>query len=380
MNIIHTADLHLKNPATPEGARRLKVLGEICSLARDRQALVIAGDLFDSAAEARSLESSLRKLFTDIYPVSVFITPGNHDFLRGDNPFDGRLDLGQGRNVRVFSQQPFETAVIRKTVFYGVPFRKSASTTELLKTAGSRTTSEIKIAIIHGTSMDRHELSGWAFDSENAEEGGDLIIKDADLRSGGFAYAALGHIHRAAQWTTGECLFSYPGSPDAIRVTESDRHTVNAVEIDEEAGRASLERLPLASACSALREYVFVFPGDEAILADRLNAAIANNSKGKLLSFVVEGIADVNRVKDALSAVRMQWAGQLEADPEFQLRVEDMQPRSASMIMHTFLRRTRELAAEANTPERKDMVRRITSLGWRTLTGRATDPGEIIGS
>jgi DNA repair exonuclease SbcCD nuclease subunit len=380
MNIIHTADLHLKNTATPEGARRLRVLGEICALARERDALVIAGDLFDSAAEARSLESQLRKLFTDIYPVSVFIIPGNHDFLRGDNPFDGRLDFGQGRNIKIFCQAPFETAAIRRAVFYGVPFRKSASTTELLKTAGSRSQSEIKIAIMHGTSMDRHELSGWAFDAENAEEGGDLIIKDADLRAGGFSYAALGHIHRAAQWTTGECLFSYPGSPDAIRVTESDKHTVNAVTIDEETGHAELERLPLASACSALREYVFVFPGDEAILSDRLNAAIANNSKGKLLNFVIEGIADINRVKDALAAVRMQWSGQLDIEPQFNLRVEDMQPRSASMIMYTFLRKTRELAAEANTPERRDMVRRITSLGWRTLTGRATDPGEMIGS
>jgi len=378
MRILHTADLHLKNPATPEGARRLGVLGEICRLARGYDALVIAGDLFDSAGEAQYLEGALRGLFTELRPASVLIIPGNHDLLRGDNPFDGRYDFGQSGNVRLLASAPFEVFRLGPASFYGFPFKKASSTTELFRQAGGPAPGEIKIALLHGITADRAELAGWAFDPENAEEGGEAVIKDVDLRAAGFSYAALGHIHRAASWSAGDCLASYPGSPESVRVTESGQRTVNSVSFDGETGRAGLERVPLSTALSARREYVFVFPGDETALPDRLDALLAANREGKLLSVVLEGIADLNRVREAAAAAKARWKGRLSAEPEFSLRLEDSQPRASDMIMYAFLRKTRDMAAAADTPERQDLVRRITALGWRSLTARSLDPEELL--
>jgi len=364
----------LKNPASPEGARRLAVLAEICALARDFDALAICGDLFDSAAEASSLETQLRQTFAPL-AVPVLIIPGNHDFLRGDDPFSGRLDIGQSANVRILRKPPFETFQLGPALFYGFPFARSASSSELFRELGVAS-APVKIALMHGVACDRAELAGWAYDPENAEEGGELLIRDRDLGAAGFSAALLGHIHRFAQWDADGCLASYCGSPDAVRITEDGPHTVNAVTAEE--GNVSLARLPLKSARSARRERIFVFPGDESALADRLDSLARANPPDRLLGIVIEGIADAARVKEAAAAARARWSALPDGGPEISVKAEDTRSRAADMIMFSFLRRARENAAAAQTPAAQDMARRVAFLGWRALTGAGADPDELL--
>ncbi len=68
MKFLHTADLHLTSPRKAEGAHRLEVLRSLCAMAHGYDALVIAGDIFDSAAEAPALAETIKDLLPNLTP------------------------------------------------------------------------------------------------------------------------------------------------------------------------------------------------------------------------------------------------------------------------------------------------------------------------
>lgn len=376
MKILHTADLHLTSARKADGAHHLAVLRAICEMARDYDALIIAGDIFDSAAEAPALHETLKEILTSINPVPVLLVPGNHDLLRGDNPLDGRFDLGQGINVRVLGHMPFSKFELNSTVFYGFPFQPSKTTSELFRELPPPELNKTRVAILHGTPWDMPELAGFAANLENNEEGGDLIIKNDDLKQARFCYAALGHIHKPALWEAERCTLSFPGSPDAVRITETEAGFVNSVEISQE-GKVSVERLPVPGALRALRKQFFVFPGGENEFFEKADAFLAENGRAYRTGVLVEGIADLNRVQEHCLSLGDKWR-ELPMPPHFRVRAEETQDVSRDMIMYTFIRKMQEMSAEEMSDEKRDNLRRMMVIGWRALTGRPLDPDALM--
>ncbi|MDD4004119.1 MAG: metallophosphoesterase family protein [Elusimicrobiaceae bacterium] len=375
MRFLHTADLHLTSPRKAEGTHRLEVLRTLCHMAREYDALVIAGDVFDSAAEAPALHETVKEILTSINPVPVLIVSGNHDLLRGDNPFDGRYDFGQGINVRLLAASPFEKIEIAGAVFYGFPFQQSKTTSELFRELPPPELSKPRVAVLHGTPWDIPELSGFAAGAENAEEGGDLIIKNDDLRQARFVYAALGHIHKPAVWQAERCTLSFPGAPDAVRITETEGGTANAVEIDKES-KITVTRLPVPGALRALRKQFFVFPGGEDEFFDKADAFLAANGAAFRTGIVVEGIADLNRVQEHCLTLGDKWRG-LPVPPHFRVRAEQTQDSSSDMIIYTFIRKMQEMSAEEMSDDKRDFLRRSLVIGWRALTNKPLDPESL---
>ncbi|MFA6582980.1 MAG: DNA repair exonuclease [Elusimicrobiaceae bacterium] len=375
IRFIHTSDLHLTDPRKPEGAHRLEVLREICALARKHDALVISGDLFDSAGEAEFLHEAVKTILTEINPVPVLVIPGNHDFLRGENPFDGRYDLGQSVNVRLLTQAPFDVFRLDKFVLYGFPFQPSLTTADLFRTLPPLA-GEKRIAILHGTPSAMEALAGFAARPENAEEGGDFIIKEQDLRMSGFIYAALGHIHKPAQWQSGDAFLSYCGTPDAVRITEEESGFVNSVTVTAE-GKASVERLAVKNALAAARKQFLVFPGDEDELFEKINAFVSEVKDRCRPGVIIDGIADLNRVQDTALRVSSKWKA-LPCPVHFKIRAEQTGENAKDMMLCTFLRRIQTQAADNPSPARRDTLRRMLVLGWRTMTGKTIDPEDLL--
>lgn len=108
MKLVHCADLHLnrafaglsdKGKAAAARAEQMDVVSEIIDLAKEADALLIAGDLFDSNYFNLSQLMLLREKFSSIPEVRIFIAPGNHDPYTPDSPY-ALFDFGD--NVHIF--------------------------------------------------------------------------------------------------------------------------------------------------------------------------------------------------------------------------------------------------------------------------------------
>lgn len=378
MKFIHTADLHLVSPDKPEGAHRLEVLRELCVLARGTDALVIAGDLFDSAAEAPALESTLRRLFSEIRPAQVLIIPGNHDTLRGPDPFDGRFDFGQGGNVHIFNKKPFDVLDVRGTAFYGFPFSRSQTSFEMTRDMQPRR-SETRVAIMHGLAADRPQLASFALESGNREEGGESVLRDADLRNAGFSYAALGHIHRQEVWEHGEgCVLAYAGSPDPVRITETGPRRALAVKLDRRSGLAKAHPVELKSAGRAFSSDFFLFPGDEDELAAALETFIESCGPATKAAARVSGLGDTEKTARLRARLLEKWRPKLPLGLEIALSIEAAPSETAGdMALYGFLRAMKERGADGET-RNPELERRVLAAGWRALLGQRLDPEDLL--
>ena len=104
--IVHTADLHLGSlfSSTPEVANQrkieqidtLKQILDICAETK-ADALLIAGDMFDTMKVERSLLNDVKEMLSH-YDLPVFITPGNHDPATPDSCYNEEWP----QNVHIF--------------------------------------------------------------------------------------------------------------------------------------------------------------------------------------------------------------------------------------------------------------------------------------
>ncbi len=108
MRLVHCADLHLNRAftgmddalkAAAARAEQMDAFSQIITLAKDADALLIAGDLFDSNYFDFSQLRFMREKLMTIPSVRVFIAPGNHDPYTPDCPY-ALFDFGD--HVHVF--------------------------------------------------------------------------------------------------------------------------------------------------------------------------------------------------------------------------------------------------------------------------------------
>lgn len=226
IKILHSADWHLDSPMsghTPQQAqvlkRELKKIPEkivtLCK-AENCQILLLAGDLFDGSASAdtvRSVQSALAQL-----DIPVFITPGNHDFISPDSPYEKE---GWPENVHIFKNPKIEEVSLQdlSCKIYGAGYI-SMDCPGLLK--GFQATGEERwhIGILHAEA----DMSGSAY----------CPISREQIRSSALSYLALGHIHKGSSLRTGETLCAWPGCPMGRGYDELGAKGVILVTLDED--------------------------------------------------------------------------------------------------------------------------------------------------
>ncbi|OGR56402.1 MAG: hypothetical protein A2X36_11630 [Elusimicrobia bacterium GWA2_69_24] len=291
MRFIHTADVHL----SADAPHRLEVFREICALAADCDALVVAGDLFHSGKvlRDRKLLADLREALAGTAGKPVLLIAGNHEHLRSvgaaatppcaADPFAG-LELGG--HVFACGAGPADREVggVR---FRLVPFQRQGLPAQGLRPAAAEDLP--RVAVLHGTAIDRPGLTMAALDSGDDEDSGDCLLRDADLAP--FRYAALGHIHRRDQWSPGPgCVASYPGSPDMVSSDETEERTVNRVTLDG-TGAATVERVPLRAAHRALPLHILLLPGLARQAEERARLRVAQAPPGQVPVLRITGFA-----------------------------------------------------------------------------------------
>ncbi|MBQ4086798.1 MAG: DNA repair exonuclease [Clostridia bacterium] len=220
-HIIHTADLHLDAPfsgladgkkATMRQEELRTSFARIVFCAKNADALVISGDLFEGAQVSRTTLEFLKKQFAEIPDKKVFICAGNHDPLTEKSAYR-TFDFGE--NVHIFGTEP-ECVETDDVDFYGVSFQTGNDDRVLLPEFSVKHPEKINILVMHGN------LAGEGYNP----------IKPSDIAESGMDYIALGHIHKGSGLLkSGMTHYAYPGCHEGRGFDETGEKGVLSVEI-----------------------------------------------------------------------------------------------------------------------------------------------------
>lgn len=234
LKILHTADWHLDSPFTgfseqqrsllKEGQRSLP--GKIADLCRRENCdlMLLAGDIFDGIPSRDTVEKLKETLAGCGVP--VLVAPGNHDFCGLGSPW---LEESWPSNVFVFTGGLESVTILGLDVrVYGAGFR-SMDCGSLLEDFQAEGEERYCIAVLHGDPTQKNSPYN--------------PITNAQVRQSGLQYLALGHIHKAGAFRSGNTLCAWPGCPmgrgwdetgekGVCIVTLSDEASVQAVSLD----------------------------------------------------------------------------------------------------------------------------------------------------
>ena len=225
LKILHSADWHLDSPFAgfTEQQQRLlqeaqrKIPGKIAQLCHreDCDLVLLAGDLFDGEARQETVELLKREL--ENCGIPVLIAPGNHDFYSDESPWKKEA---WPENVFIFTG-PLESVTIHglNCRIYGAAF-ESMDCQSLLEDFQAQGDEAYCLAVLHGDPLQRNSPYN--------------PITNAQVRNSGLDYLALGHVHKAGTFRSGNTLCAWPGCPMGRGWDETGEKGVCIVTIEEE--------------------------------------------------------------------------------------------------------------------------------------------------
>lgn len=219
MKFVHIADIHLDTPfktisdrADIGIERRLEQRNALKKVidyikANNVEYLFISGDLYDQEYIRESSISFLNDLFKEIPNTKIFITPGNHDpYIK--NSFYATYSWNN--NVKIFTNA-VEKVENDNVNIYGFGFNNFEMNNNQIKDIILDEPEKINILITHG------DLGESKYNPMNLNE----------IKSMGFDYVALGHIHKRDDKTN----IIYPGSLISLGFDELGEHGMIVGEI-----------------------------------------------------------------------------------------------------------------------------------------------------
>ena len=205
MKILHSADFHLDTPFAGRSAEETELLrqallavpekiADICVSERCDMVL-LAGDLFDgtySRTSCRALYAALERM-----AVPVFISPGNHDFLCPDSPWERE---SWPENVHIFRKERLESIAVPSLDcrVYGAGYQ-SMDCSGLLEGFCTEGEERWHIGLLHADPTQPSTPY--------------CPMTSRQIRDSGLSYLALGHIHKGGSFRAGETLCAWPGCP-----------------------------------------------------------------------------------------------------------------------------------------------------------------------
>ncbi len=223
LKIIHCADFHIGAPLsrlTPDkaGLRRGEIRAGFSSVVNkckeSADALIIAGDLFDSPYPAESDVKFVKEELSSLGDIPVFIVCGNHDYLCPDSVFSDEESFP--KNVHIFSPEG-ESFYVEKlnTVFHGISYSKKIA--PLIKNDFLPQDGKYNILCLHG------DLTAGSDYCTYTEE---------KIKAFNYDYAAFGHIHDSYSFNCGKTLCTYSGTPEGHSFADDKNVGYNIVGID----------------------------------------------------------------------------------------------------------------------------------------------------
>jgi DNA repair protein SbcD/Mre11 len=229
VKLVVFSDLHLDSQfgwmgASDQAARWRRqalreTLGRIVQVAVDVQAdaLLCGGDLYENERFSPDTAQFLRKSFSDLHPLPIFLAPGHHDWL---GPQSIYRQVEWSPNVHLFTEARFQSyALDEGLTLWGAAHRGPANTPNLLESFRVDR-GGVHLALFHGS-----EQSGLAFQEEEKQP--HAPFQAAQITAAGFHHTFLGHFHRARDADH----HTYPGNRDPLSFGED--HGRGAVIVED---------------------------------------------------------------------------------------------------------------------------------------------------
>lgn len=206
LKFIHAADFHLDSPfaALPAGraAERRRESRELAFRLADYvnghgvQLVLLAGDLFDSAAPYRDTGEALAEALGRMN-AQVFAAPGNHDWYGPGSPW---VAVGWPENVHIFRENAMTAVSLPElgVTVHGAAFTSPEQGSSLLAGFAAPEDGNLHLGLLHG-------------EIDPAEDRYNPLRRE-EIAASGLAYLALGHIHKRGEpQTYGGTLCAWPG-------------------------------------------------------------------------------------------------------------------------------------------------------------------------
>jgi DNA repair exonuclease SbcCD nuclease subunit len=242
IRFIHAADLHLDSPfrglanADPglRDSLQSATLGAFDAIVdhtihSKSDFLVIAGDLYDSRDRSLRALVAFRRQMERLAErdISVYIVHGNHDPLNG---WGSEFLLPP--NVTTFTGKPNTEPVIRRgqeiARVTGVSYARERVTENLAAMMKPDEDSPYSVGVLHAN------VGGQAGHADYAP-----VTLD-ELKSSGFDYWALGHVHTRSTLALGPVAVAYPGNPQGRNAREPGPRGCLQVDVDRN-GQAHMQ-------------------------------------------------------------------------------------------------------------------------------------------
>lgn len=240
LKFLHAADFHLDSAfaALPAGraAERRRESRELAFRladyvnARGIQLVLLAGDLFDSAAPYRETGESLAEALGRMR-ARVFAAPGNHDWYGPGSPW---LTVDWPENVHIFRENAMTAAELPElgVTVHGAAFTAPEQGTSLLAGFSAPEDGNLHLGLLHG-------------ETDPAENRYNPLRRE-EIAASGLAYLALGHIHKRAEpGAFGKTLCAWPGCIEGRGFDELGEKGFYEGSVDE-GGKVSLTFVPFA--------------------------------------------------------------------------------------------------------------------------------------
>ena len=240
MKIIHCADIHLDSRMsanlTREKARErrtelLTTFRKMVEYAADHdvEAVIIAGDLFDTKNVTATARNVVRDLILGHPDIAFYYLQGNHD----EGSFAGGL-AEIPDNLYLFDGKWTSYRLGKRVCITGVELNPENSGS--VYNALSLDADLVNIVVLHGQ------------ESEYSAKDKAEIIHLAALKNKGIDYLALGHIHSyKKERLDGRGVYCYPGCLEGRGFDECGEHGFVELSVDEAAGTVESSFVPFAS-------------------------------------------------------------------------------------------------------------------------------------
>jgi DNA repair exonuclease SbcCD nuclease subunit len=229
LTVLHIADCHLDSGGRGDAERAFARLIDLAAVARI-DALLIAGDLFDSARVSDAVvgwtAAQLNRLACE-----TVILPGNHDALLPGSPYEVHRLAERCSRTTVISDRDGECVQLAsgRIVVWGRPVVDHAPWFQPLAGVPPRPADCFAVVVAHGLVIDH--------DGEETVRGSPIYR--SQIESAGWDYVALGH------WPRYREVLSDPPAIYAGELAPGARHAGSAVLVTFERGRARPTRWSL---------------------------------------------------------------------------------------------------------------------------------------
>jgi len=222
IKILHSGDWHLDSPLQGRSEQQaailrrelVKVPEKVAAVCKEEgcDLVLLSGDLFDGSytqAAYRVVYDALADM-----QVPVFISPGNHDYISPDSPYEREL---WPENVHIFKKQQVQWVDVDTLGLrvYGAGFQSMdcPSLLDDLRAEG------LAVGVFHG-------------DATQVNSPYNPVTKN-QVQVSNLAYLALGHIHKGDAFRAGKTLCAWPGCPMGRGYDEQGEKGILIVSLED---------------------------------------------------------------------------------------------------------------------------------------------------